>query len=87
MQSLKSSLPVISYAASLWRTQSYSCVDYVQLRTMPFILGMGRYTPNNAIYFELAWHLPLVKPWKSVAHHWRRVETMDNILWIWIMLE
>jgi len=43
-----------------------------------FSLALVCYTPNNALYGELAWHPPHVKQWKSVAKQWHRTLKMDE---------
>jgi len=45
---------------------------------MRFFLGTGRYTPNNALDGELAWHPPHVKQWKYVAQEWHRILKKDE---------
>ena len=69
--------PIISYGAAIWGTKSFSCINAVESRAMRFFLGTGRYTPNNALYGEFAWHPPQVKQWRSVAYQWHRISRMS----------
>lgn len=69
--------PFIAYGASVWGNKSYACINSVQARAMRFFLGMGRYTPTNALYGEFGWQPPHVKQWRCVAQHWYRLKKMD----------
>jgi len=39
---------------------SYSCINVVQNHSMRFFLGVGKYTPNDAVAGEMAWVPPHV---------------------------
>jgi hypothetical protein len=45
---------------------------------MRFYLGVGKYTPINALYGELAWQPPQIKQWRCVSQQWHRFINMDN---------
>ena len=62
--------PVINYGAPIWGFKVYSCISAVQNRAMRFFLGVGKYTPNDAVLGEMAWVPPNVRHWKSVVSYW-----------------
>ena len=41
--------------------RSYSCIDAVHNRAMRFYLGVGKYTPNDAVAGEMGWQPPSVR--------------------------
>ena len=47
-------LPVITYGAAIWGLQDYSCINAVQNRAGRYFLGVGRYTPTDAVLGDLA---------------------------------
>ena len=53
--------PVISYSAPIWGANEYTSINAVQTRAMIYFLGVGKYTPNAAVYGEMAWEPPIVK--------------------------
>lgn len=68
---------VISYGAGIWGTRDFSCINAVQNRAMRFFMGVGKYTPNDAIAGDMGWKPPCVKQWSSVLRHWARCSIMD----------
>ena len=65
--------PIISYGASIWGVKSFSCINAVHNRAMRFFLGVGKYTPNDAVSGEMAWVPPIIRQWKSIVGHWSRL--------------
>ena len=57
--------PVINYSAPIWGFCSYSCIDAVHNRAMRFFLGVGKYTPNDAVSGEMAWKPTSVRQWTN----------------------
>ena len=53
--------PVINYSAPVWGFHSYSCIDAVHNRAMRFYLGVGKYTPNDAVAGDMGWKPPSVR--------------------------
>ncbi|XP_063415978.1 uncharacterized protein LOC134697626 [Mytilus trossulus] len=49
---------VISYGAGIWGTRDFSCINAVQNRAMRFFMGIGKYTPNDAIAGDMGWKPP-----------------------------
>ena len=45
---------------------------------MRFYLGVGRYTPNDAVAGEMAWKPTSVRQWKSVGLYWSKLAAMEN---------
>ena len=45
---------------------------------MRYFLGVGRYTPNAAVYGEMAWEPPMVKQWGCLANYWSRLSCMRS---------
>ena len=70
--------PVISYSAPIWGTKEYTCINAVQTRAMRFFLGVGKYTPNTALYGEMAWEPPIVKQWGCLANYWCRLFSLHS---------
>lgn len=70
--------PVISYSSPIWGFRSYSCIEAVHNRAMRFFLGVGKYTPNDAVSGEMAWKPTSVRQWKSVGLYWVKLAAMAN---------
>lgn len=70
--------PVINYCAPIWGYKEFSCINAVQTRAMRFFLGVGKYTPNTAVYGEMAWEPPVVRQWGSIANFWSRLSCLDH---------
>jgi hypothetical protein len=53
---------VINYGSCIWGTRDFSCINAVQNRPMRFVMGVGKYTPNDDINFEniLCWKSPCI---------------------------
>ena len=64
---------VINYGSSIWGTRDFSCITAVQNRAMRFYMGVGKYTPNDAIQGDMGWRPPSVKQWTCVFRHWARI--------------
>ena len=41
-------------------------------------MGVGKYTPNDAINGDMGWKPPYVKQWTNVCRHWERCTKMDT---------
>ena len=70
--------PVISYSSPIWGIRSYSYINAVHNRAMRFYLGVGRYTPNDAVAGEMAWRPTSVRQWKSVGLYWSKLAAIEN---------
>ena len=68
--------PIMDYGASVWGVQEFSHIKSVQLRAGCFFLGVGRYTPNNAVIGEMGWRHPGQRIWKCVFKQWYRLTAM-----------
>ena len=68
---------MISYGASIWGTQEYSCINSVQHRACRFFLGVGKFTPNAAVEGDMGWIPAEVRQWNCVLRLWFRLKTMD----------
>ena len=71
--------PVINYSAPVWGFRSFSCIDAVHNRAMRFYLGVGNYTPNDAIAGEMGWNPTIMRQWKSICLYWSNLSNLDNI--------
>ena len=56
-------VPIISYGAAIWATQSYACINAVQHRAARYFLNVGRYTPNAAVNGDIGWTPMVTKCW------------------------
>ena len=45
---------------------------------MRFFLGVGKYTPNDAVSGEMAWKSTVVRHWKCVRLYWSKLAAMNN---------
>ena len=70
-------VPIISYGAVIWATQSYACINAVQHRAARYFLNVGRYTPNAAVNGDIGWAPMVTKCWKSVLTFWCRCVSMN----------
>ena len=62
----------------IWGAKEYTCINAVQTRAMRYFLGVGKYTPNAAVYGEMAWGPPIVKQWGCLANYWSRLSCMPS---------
>jgi hypothetical protein len=67
---------IISYGSAFWGFLSYSCIIALQFRTMLFLFGVGRYTPNVAVSGGIRWIPPEIRQRKSIAIHLSRMSYM-----------
>ena len=70
--------PVIGYSAPIWGAREFTCINAVQTRAMRYFLGVGKYTPNTAVYGEMAWEPPIVKQMGCIANYWSRLSCLNN---------
>ena len=45
---------------------------------MRFYLGVGKYTPNAAVYGEMAWEPPEVRNWGCISNYWARLSSLEG---------
>ena len=69
---------VINYGSAIWGTSEFSCISAVQNRAMRFYMGVGKYTPNDAVSGDMGWKPPYVKQWSNIFRHWARCTKMDK---------
>jgi hypothetical protein len=67
---------ILDYGASVWGVQSFSHIRTIQLRAGRYYLGVGRYTPNNAVIGEMGWTEPGERVWKCVFQQWYRLNAL-----------
>jgi hypothetical protein len=65
---------VIDYGASIWGT----AVNAAKIRGMRFFMGVGRYTPNLALYGDMGWKPCIEKQWTSVLRTCSRFTKMSE---------
>ena len=70
--------PTISYAAGIWGTNHYSCIEAVQNRASRFYLCVGRYTPNAAVQGDIEWLPSIKRQWKGVINLYYRMCFIDD---------
>lgn len=68
---------VINYGSAIWGTKEFSCISAVQNRAMRFYMGVGKYTPNDAVAGDMGWKPSYVRQWVNVFRHWSRCSKMD----------
>ena len=64
---------IVDYGASVWGMNMFSHIRAIQFRAGRYFLGVGRYTPNNAIIGEMGWSNPSERLWKCVYRQWFRI--------------
>ena len=69
---------VISYGSAIWGFKEYTCINAVQNRAMRFFMGVGKYTPNDAVQGDMGWKPVCVRQWSDIFRHWSRLLKMDN---------
>ena len=69
---------VINYGSAIWGTSEFSCISAVQNRAMRFYMGVGKYTPNDAVSGDMGWKTPYVKQWSNIFRHCARYTKMDK---------
>jgi len=70
--------PIITYGAAIWGLQDYSCIKAVQHRAGRFYLGVGKYTPTDAVLGELGWKPISIIQREAALRQWKRFVTMSN---------
>ena len=69
---------VISYGAAIWGTRNFSCINAVQHRAIRFFMGLGKYSPNDAINGDMGWKPQCAKQWSCVFRNWARCNVMST---------
>ena len=49
---------ILDYGASVWGVKDFSHIKTIQYRAGRYFLGVGRYTPNNAVLGDMGWKEP-----------------------------
>ena len=70
--------PVVEYAAAIWGSKDYSCVNALHNRMCRYYLGVGIYTPNAAVRGDMGMCVPTERQWMTVLRQWCHLETMDD---------
>ena len=71
-------LPIITYGACVWGSKIYSCIGAVQNRACRFVLGVGKYTPTDAVLGDMGWMPVFLSQKKAVLEQWYRLTKMNN---------
>ena len=45
---------------------------------MRFFMGVGKYTPNDAIAGDMGWKPANIRQWLNVFRHWARCSIMEH---------
>ena len=45
---------------------------------MRFFMGVGKYTPNDAIAGDIGWKPAYIRQWSNVFRHWARCSIMEH---------
>lgn len=69
---------VIEYGASIWGCREFTCINAIKNRAMRFFMGVGKYTPNLALYGDMGWMPCSIKQWSAVFRLWSRLSKMNN---------
>ena len=64
---------VINYGSAIWGMRDFSCINVEKIG-----LGVGKYTPNDAIAGDMGWKPPCVRQWTNIFRHWSRCTKMDH---------
>jgi hypothetical protein len=67
---------IVDYGASVWGMNAFTHIKTVQFRAGRYFLGLGRYTPNNAVLGEMGWTDPGERLWKCVFWQWFRLAAL-----------
>ena len=68
----------IDYGASVWGCRTFSCISAVQNRALRFYLGVGRYTPNSAVFGDTGWKSTYLKQLKNIINQWCKLKSIDR---------
>ena len=71
-------MSVIEYGASIWGSKDFSCINAVKNRAMRFFMGVGKYTPNLALYGDMGWKPCIVSQWSFIFRIWCTFTKMCN---------
>ena len=69
---------VVSYGAAVWGSKQFACVNSILLRAARYYMGVGKYTPNSAVYGDTGWKPTGIRQWHTVLNHWLRLKRMDG---------
>jgi hypothetical protein len=45
---------------------------------MRFFMGVGKYTPYDAMAGDMGWKPPYIRQWSNVFRHWARCSIMEH---------
>ena len=68
----------INYGSCIWGTRDFSCINTVQNRAMIFFMGVGKYTPNDAIAGDMGWKPVYIRQWSNIFRHCARCSIMQH---------
>ena len=68
--------PILDYGSSIWGHCNFSHINTIQHRASRYFLGVGRYTPNNAVLGEMGWKHPGERCWKGVYRQFHRMAAL-----------
>ena len=71
-------IPIITYGASVWSNEEFSCINAVQHRAARYLLNVGKYTPNAAVNGDIGWMPMICKTKKAVINQWSRLVNMSD---------
>jgi hypothetical protein len=69
--------PILEYASEIWGHKDYASINNVFLRAERAYLGVGKYTPNNAVVGDIGWTPPVVRQKASLVRWWCKMVRMD----------
>jgi hypothetical protein len=70
--------PVIYYGAAVWGQREFSCINAVQNRACRYYLGVGKFTPVDALRGDMGWSFPMHRQWLCVSRLWHRLVNMED---------
>lgn len=70
-------LTVINYGAVILGNRDFTCINAVQNRAMGFFMEVGKYTPNDAIAWDMGWKPPYVRQLACIFRRWAKCSNMD----------
>jgi hypothetical protein len=56
----------------------FLCINAVKNRAMRFFMGVGKYTPNLALYGDMGWKPCIVSQWSFIFRIWYTFTKMCN---------
>ena len=68
--------PIMDYAAGVWGTKKFDCLENVQFRAIRYFLGVHRFAPHSMLLGDIGWVPCFVRHKLAMLRLWNRLVTL-----------